>query len=120
MDVNVRRAIGVFLFFVSTPLFGCIAYALLNYQDFHRLFTCFTFGTLGLALRAIFYGEAKSENALSYGYYFLALVVVSSSIFVGFYDTFDKLSGPFFYFLAFALFTSAGFIVRTILNGLIG
>ena len=119
MDANLRRAIGILLILVPTTLFGSIGYVAAN-QDFRRLLTCFTFCMLGLGLRALFYGEAKSENIISYGYYAVALIAITSSIFLGFYGTLKDLPGAFFYFLAFTLFTSMGFIVRSILNGLIG
>ena len=112
--------IGVVLAVIAIlGLMGCY---FITDNNFHRLIVCFVFGTLGLGFRALVNAtnyENYSENKISYPYYWVALLTVISFSFLGFYEILIKLPGTFFYFLAFALFFSAGFIVRTILNGLI-
>lgn len=117
MENNLKRGIGV-KFLLSAIILGLIG-SKITEQNFHRLFMCFAFSVFGLGLRALFYGEAPKETEISYGYYFVALIAISSSIFLGLHKTMTELPRAFFYFLSFTLFTSMGFIVRTVLGGLI-
>jgi hypothetical protein len=61
----------------------------------------------------------ETEEKISYGYYFVVLVAIISSVFLGLYGTFKELPEPFFYFIAFTLFASMGFVIKTVLNGII-
>ena len=114
-----KIAIGIILLLISTILW-LVGRAAVE-QDFHRLLICFAFGALGLGMRALFYWEKHTdhETKRTYPYYFIALIAIISSIFLGFHGTLKELSSSFFYFLSFTLFTSMGFIVRTVLSGLI-
>jgi hypothetical protein len=119
MEIKLKLAMGVIFILVGAVL-GLIARSNAE-QDFSRLLTCFAFSAMGLGLRALCYWETLKdpENIISYPYYFIALIAIISSAFLGFHETLMKLSTRFFCFLSFTLFASMGFVVRTVLSGLI-
>ncbi len=119
METNVKLTMGIIFLLISVAM-GLIVFIPVE-KNYQRLIVCFAFSALGLGFRALCYWEPLKdpENMISYPYYFITLIAIISSIFLGFYDTLMELPNNFFYFLSAFLFISMGFIVRTILSGLI-